>query len=261
MLWRHFLSGATISKGNIPVEKPLRRPLTFALTGVFGERIGEVRSERGQDGQLKLALRRRVIDVFRERNECGMLLCQDTEALQRHHDVARPAIQGMYHDHLHAPGLDILQQFLKGRAFGDLLPPGAAFVILVEDRGRKPPPCTLVNDCALLCIDAEVLLLHPAGSTHIASNDERWFIKQHVHGTPRSLALLRLQGHQSMQWGSCSCRHRYMMRASSPQNATISEDSASACCVSSDRDRDGCVFIDGISLFPRTPYAILAYGD
>lgn len=55
-----FSSCAAVSKGDIPVEEPLRRPLTFALTGVFGERIGEVRSERSQDGQLKLSLGCRV---------------------------------------------------------------------------------------------------------------------------------------------------------------------------------------------------------
>jgi len=130
--------------------------------------------------------------VFRERNESGTMFCQDAETLECHHDVARPTIQCVDHNDLNPSCLYIVEEPLEGRAFGDLFPPGAALVVFIKDRGRKPPPCALVADRSLLRINAKVIPLHPTGTTYIASHDDRrllrWMIKLLVHGTPLELS-------------------------------------------------------------------------
>ncbi|HEY6409839.1 MAG TPA: hypothetical protein VIY29_20460 [Ktedonobacteraceae bacterium] len=92
MFRRHFGADTTISEGDISIVESLSGPLTLALTRMLCQHIRKVRSERRQDGQLKLALWCRIVNVLRERDKCCTFIGKNTEALQCHHDVTRPAI-------------------------------------------------------------------------------------------------------------------------------------------------------------------------
>src|SRR5690348_8315459 len=79
--WGQFWSCAPIAKGQITIVEALSDAFSLAFTDVLGDHIGEVGRKGRQDGQLQLALRRRVVNMLGERDKCAMLLGQDAQAL------------------------------------------------------------------------------------------------------------------------------------------------------------------------------------
>src|SRR5258707_194505 len=101
-----------------------------------------------------------------------MGISQDAKTLEGDHHIARPAVKTMDDDHVYFPCRNILQQLLEGWTLLDLLATCPPLIINVKYWGEDASPLTFLCNTAFLRIHTEILFLHMARTTNVASNHQ-----------------------------------------------------------------------------------------